>query len=155
MDKKVMDTLVENGLETADGYYSTITDRIIERMKQKESNMTADVLVAGRATEKIANMVELVNEELAEHIAGRISGKKYDFKSNKASAISLIDRLVGIADEYYEIIVDRILEKMNQTEENIDRDKEVAKKVAEQLIEGAEKHADILSDEIAKKLSSK
>ena len=44
---------------------------------------------------------------------------------------------------------------MNQTEENIEEDKETAKKVADVVLEGAEKHLDVITDELAKKLSSK
>ena len=34
MDKKVIDTLIENGLDAADNFYGTATDRIIEKTKQ-------------------------------------------------------------------------------------------------------------------------
>ena len=82
-----------------------------------------------------------------------MSGEKYNWKKDRAGALSLIDKVVGIADEYYDMITDRILEKVTQGEENVERDKEVAKEIAEKLTEGADKYVDVVTSDIAEKIS--
>ena len=77
MDKKVIETLIENGLDAADNFYGTATDRIIEKMEQKEANITKDKEVAGKAAEKIAEMIYLVNDAVTDRIAGSLNGLKY------------------------------------------------------------------------------
>lgn len=73
-------------------------------------------------SDKIVEAAEVVVEATADHVAGLLNGKKLDLTKEKNRAIETIDKLVDKADEYYGIITDRIVEKMEQYEQNIEKD---------------------------------
>ena len=155
MEKKTVEELVENGLEAADVFYDKITDRVLEKMKQKENNIFTDIEVSKKAVGKIAEVISVINGALSDHIVAKVNGEKITSENKKINALQVIDKMLGIADEYYDMITDRVIEKMNQAEENAEEDLQVAKKISEELVEKADKHFDTITTEIAKSLSSK
>ena len=56
------------------------------------------------------------------------------------------------ADEYFETVTERIGEKMEQREADIDKDIAAGKKVMSELIEAADKALDAATDEVIEKL---
>ena len=155
MEKKVVEELVENGVEAADVFYDKVTDRVLEKMKQKEKSIFADIETAKKASGKIAEVIEVINAALSERLAASWKGEKLSQESKKANALQVMDKVIGIADEYYDMITDHVIEKMNHAEENVEEDCHVAKQISEELVEKADKHFDIITTEFVKHLSSK
>ena len=126
-------TITDKIVESADLVYGTAADRTVERMKQTEENMDKDINVAKNATSVVIETAEVVAEAAAEHFAGLMNGEKLDLSKEKQRAIETIDKVVEKADEYYGMVVDRVVEKMEQHEQNIDKDMETWKQVINEL----------------------
>ena len=78
-------------------------------------------------------MADKIVEAAADHVAGLLNGEKLDLTKEKNRAIETIDKLVDKADEYYGMITDRIVEKMEQHEQNIEKDIETGKQLVKDL----------------------
>ena len=74
-----------------------------------------------------------------DHVSGILNGEKIDFKKEKERAIQTIDKMVDKADGYYSAITDRILDRMEQGEKNLEKDLESAKQLADELKKNADK----------------
>ena len=127
------ETKMDKMVEKADLVYSTAADRVVERMEQTDSNIEKDVDVAKKATGIIVEAAGIVTEAEADHVAGLLNGEKIDLTKEKNRAMETIDKVVEKADEYYGIIVDRVVEKIEQNEANIDKDIETSKNLVDEL----------------------
>ena len=92
-----------------------------------------DIEVAKKATDIIVEAAGIVTEAAADHVAGLLNGEKIDLTKEKNRAMETIDKVVEKADEYYGIIVDRVVEKIEQHEANIDKDIETSKNLVDEL----------------------
>lgn len=126
-------TMTDKMVESADLVYGVTADRTVERMKQTEENIDKDINVVKNATSVVIETAEVVAEAAAEHFAGLMSGEQLDLSKEKQRAIETLDKVVEKADEYYGMIVDRIVERMEQDEENLEKDIEIGKKLANEL----------------------
>ena len=128
-----IESKMDKVVEKADLVYSTAADRVVERMEQTDSNVEKDIEVAKNAREVMIEAAGVVTEAVADHVSGILNGEKLDFAKEKNRAMETIDKVVEKADEYYGMIADRVVEKMNQHEANIDKDIETGKKLVEEL----------------------
>ena len=62
-----------------------------------------------------------------------------DLKKEKERAISTMDKMVEKVDEYYSAVTDRIMERIDQSEKNLEKDIETGKQLTSELKENAEK----------------
>ena len=60
---------------------------------------------------------------------------KLDLKKEKERAISTIDKVVEKADAYYGTLTDRIMDKIDQKEKNLEKDIEAGKQLVKDLKE--------------------
>lgn len=127
------ETKMDKVVEKADLIYSTAADRVVERMEQTDSNIEKDIAVAKNARGVMIEAAEIVTEAAADHVAGLLNGEKIDLTKEKNRAMETIDKVVEKADEYYGMIVDRVVEKMEQHEANIDKDIETSKNLVDEL----------------------
>ena len=127
------ETKMDKVVEKADLVYSTATDRVVERMEQSDSNIEKDIDVAKKATDIIVEAAGIVTEAAADHVSGLLNGEKPDFTKEKNRAVETMDKLVEKADEYYGMVVDRVIEKMEQHEQNIEKDIETGKQLVNDL----------------------
>ena len=126
-------TMTDKIVESADLVYGTAADRTVERMKQTEENIEKDIDVAKKASSVVIEVAETVAEAAADHFAGLLNGEKLDLSKEKQRAIETIDKVVEKADEYYGMVVDRVVEKMEQREQNMDKDMETGKQLVNEL----------------------
>ena len=126
-------TIADKIVESADIVYGVAVDRTVERMEQAEINVEKDIDVAKKVTNVVIEAAEIVTEAVAEHVVGLLNGEKIDLANTKESAMETIDKLVDKADEYYGTIVERVVERMEQTEKNIDGDIEAGKQLMTDL----------------------
>lgn len=127
--KMTMDKIVES----ADAVYSAAVDRVMDRVEQTEENIDKDKHVAKKAGEVIAEAAEVVIEAAAEHVVGLLNGEKIDFNKEKNRVIETIDKVVDKADAYYDMITNRVLEKLKQREQNVEKDIETGKQLMNEL----------------------
>ena len=127
------ETKMDKIVEKADLIYTAAVDRTVDRMVQTETNIEKDIEVAKSASKVIIEVAEVVTEAAADHVAGLLNGEKLDLAKEKNRAIETIDKIVEKADEYYGMIVDRVVEKMEQHEQNIDKDIETGKQLKKEL----------------------
>ena len=120
-------------VEKADLVYSTAADRVVERMEQTDSNVEKDIEVVKRAREVMIEAAGIVTEAVADHVSDLLNGEKLDLAKEKNRAMETIDKVVEKADEYYGMIVDRVVEKMEQHESNVEKDIETGKKLVDEL----------------------
>ena len=132
MEKSKM-TMADKIVEAADLVYGTAVDRTVERMEQAELNAEKDMTIVKNVGNIIIEAAETVTEAAADHVAGLLNGEKLDLTKEKNRAIETIDKLVDKADEYYGMITDRIVEKMEQHEQNIEKDIETGKQLVKDL----------------------
>ena len=126
-------TMTDKIVGAADLVCGTAADRTVERMKQTEENIEKDINVAKKASSVVIETSEVVAEATADHFAGLLNGEKIDLSKEKQRAIETIDKVVEKADEYYGMLVDRVVEKMEQHEQNIDKDMEKGKQLVNEL----------------------
>lgn len=126
-------TMMDKIVEAADLVYGTAADRTVEHMKQTEENIEKDINVAKKASSVVIETAEVVAEAAADHFAGLLNGEKIDLSKEKQRAIETIDKVVEKADEYYGMVVDRVVEKMEQREQNMEKDIETGKQLASEL----------------------
>lgn len=126
-------TVTDKIVESADLVYGTAVDRTMERMEQVEKNIDKDMNVAKKATGIVIEAAETVAEAAAEHFAGLMNGEKPDLAKEKKRAIETIDKVVEKADEYYGMVVDRFVEKAEQSEQNMEKDIETGKQLVNEL----------------------
>ena len=127
------ETKMDKVVEKADLVYSTAADRVVERMEQTDSNIEKDIAVAKNARGVMIEAAGIVTEAAADYVAGLLNGEKTDLTKEKNRAMETIDKVVEKADEYYGMIVDRVVEKMEQHEANIDKDIETRKHLVDEL----------------------
>ena len=127
------ETKMDKLVEKADLVYGTSVDRTVEHMEQAEANIEKDVIVAKKATDIIIEAAEIVTEAAADHVAGILNGEKIDFNKEKNRAVETMDKIVEKADEYYGMVVDRVLEKAEQREQSVEKDIETGKKLVSEL----------------------
>lgn len=128
-----IESKMDKVVEKADLVYSTAADRVVERMEQTDSNVEKDIEVAKNAREVMIEAAGVVIEAVADHVSGILNGEKLDLTKEKNRAMETIDKVVEKADEYYGIIVDRVVEKMEQNESNVEKDIETGKKLVDEL----------------------
>ena len=128
-----IESKMDKVVEKADLVYSTAADRVVERMEQTDANVEKDIEVAKNAREVMIEAAGVVTEAVADHVSGILNGEKLDLTKEKNRAMETIDKVVEKADEYYGMIADRVVEKMNQHEANIDNDIETGKKLVDEL----------------------
>lgn len=126
-------TKVDKAVELADLVYGAAVDRVMDRVEQTDANIDKDKEVAKNAKEVIIDAAEVVTEAVADHVSGLLNGEKLDLEKEKNRAIETIDKVVEKADEYYGMIVDRVVEKMEQHEQNMGKDIETGKKLVDEL----------------------
>ena len=126
-------TISDKIVECADLVYGVAVDRTVERMEQAEANVEKDIKVAKNATNVVIEAAEVVVEAAADQFAALLNGEKIDLTSTKEHAMETMDKLVDKADEYYGAIVDRVAERMEQMEKNIDEDIEAGKQLIDDL----------------------
>ena len=126
-------TKMDKMVESADLVYSTAADRAVERMEQAESNVEKDIEIAKSVSSTIIGAAEVVAEAVADHVSDLLNGEKLDLTKEKNRAMETIDKVVEKADEYYGMIVDRVVEKMEQHESNVEKDIEAGKKLVDEL----------------------
>lgn len=131
--KKVVDVMVEG----ADKVYDVATDRAVERMEQVAEDIEKDKEVAKKATESAAETAEVLIDAVTDQICELLNGNKLSFNDVKARAIETIDKMVEKADGYYDVITDRLIEKIEKKEQNLDLDIETGKKLVNELKENA------------------
>lgn len=126
-------TITDKIVDSADKVYSTAVDRTIARMEEKEGNVEKDIEIAKKATNVVIEAAGVVAEAAADHVSGLLNGEKLDFSKEKNRAVETMDKLVEKADEYYGMVVDRAIEKMEQKEQRIEKDIEVGKQLVNEL----------------------
>ena len=128
-----IETKIDKIVESADMVYGTAVDRTVEHMEQAEVTIEKDVEIAKKASVVIIEAAEMVTEAAADHFAGVLNGEKFDLEKTKERAMETMDKLVDKADEYYGMIVDRVLEKAEQREQSIEKDIETGKRLVNEL----------------------
>ena len=126
-------TRTDKMVESADVVYGAAVDRVMDRMEQTEENIAKDKEVAKNAGDVIIEAAGVVTEAVADHVSGILNGEKLDLTKEKNRAIETIDKVVEKADEYYGMIVNRVMEKVEQHEQNLDKDIETGKQVVNNL----------------------
>ena len=124
---------VDVAVEKADKVYGAAVDRAVDRMNQAEENYEKDKETAKKVVVAAAETAEVAVESIVNQVVKVLNGEKVDIKSQRAHVIETIDKIVEKADAYYELIVDRVMERMAQAEENLDKDIETGKKLKDEI----------------------
>lgn len=124
---------VDVAVEKADKVYDAAVERTVDRMKQAEENYEKDKDTAKKVVEAAVEASEVVVESVVNQIVKLLNGEKVELKNQRAHVIEVIDRVVEKADVYYELITERVMERVGQFEENVDKDIETAKNVKNEL----------------------
>lgn len=127
--KNKIDTAVEN----VDKIYEAAVDRTMVRINQTDENIDKDIETIKNAAVAAGETVETVAEAIIDRVVKVLNGEKGALKVTREDVISTIDKVVDKADAYYDIITNRIMERLEQAEGNVEKDIETAKQLKEDI----------------------